>query len=110
AGEGTEKRDNAEEIDWEQRGTDIFEKRAVTVDSGDLILPKHDSANSKGTFNQESTLIDRVNVVPLQGGESYETLYDIQHAESNNTTEGENYLDIDIEFSHARINKTKVTA
>jgi len=110
AGEGTEKRDNAEEIDWEQRGTDIFEKRAVTVDSGDLILPKHDSANIKGTFNQVSTLIDRVNVVPLQGGESYETPYDIQHGEGNYTKEGEPYFDIDIEFGYARINKTKVTA
>src|SRR5699024_2116491 len=71
---------------------------------------KHDSANIKGTFNQISSLIDRVNVVPLQGGESFETPYDIQHGEGNYTKEGEPYFDIEIEFGYARINKTKVTA
>jgi len=108
--EHTEKREQTEEVDWEKRGTDIYEKRAVTVESGDLILPKHDSANIKGTFNQISSLIDRVNVVPLQGGESYETPYDIDYGEGNYTKEGEPYFDIDIEFGYARINKTKITA
>lgn len=110
AEQGTENRDNPEEIDWEKRGNDIYEKRAVTVESGDLILPKHDSANIKGTFNQVSSLIDRVNVVPLQGGESYETPYEVEHGEGNYTAEGEPYHDVDIEFGYARINKTKVTA
>lgn len=103
--------ENREEgIDWEQRGNDIFEKRAVTVDSGDLVIPKHDSPNIKGTFNQVSSLIDRVDVVPLQGGESYETPYDVQHGEGDYTKEGEPYHDVDIEFGYAKINKTKVTA
>lgn len=105
-----ENRDNADETDWEQRGTDIFEKRAVTVDSGDLVLPKHDSANIKGTFNQVSTLIDRVHVVPLPGGESYETPYEVQHGEGNYTKEGQPYHDIDVEFGYAKVNKTKVTS
>ena len=108
--EDAEKREGENEIDWEQRGTDIFEKRAVTVESGDLILPKHDSANIKGTFNQVSTLIDRVNVVPLNGGESYETPYEIQHGEGNYTEEGKPYHDIDVDFGYAKVNKTKVTA
>src|SRR5690625_35273 len=108
--EHTEKREQTEEVDWEKRGTDIYEKRAVTDESGDLILPKHDSANIKGTFNQISSLIDRVNVVPLQGGESYETPYDIDYGEGNYTKEGEPYFDVDIEFGYARINKTKITA
>lgn len=108
--EHTEKRDQTEEVNWEQRGTDIYENRAVTVDSGDLVIPKHDSANIKGTFNQVSTLLDRVSVVPLPGGESYETPYDIEHGEGNYTKEGENYFDVDTEFGYARINKTKITA
>lgn len=110
ADEGNEKRDQEPEIDWEKRGEEIFEKRAVTVDSGDLVLPKHDSANIKGTFNQVSTLIDRVSVVPLQGGESYETPFEIQHDEGNYTKEGKPYFDVDMEFGYAKINKTKVTA
>lgn len=63
-----EKRESKVETDWEQRGNDIFEKRAVTVESGDLILPKHDSPNIKGTFNQVSSLIDNVTHVNLPGG------------------------------------------
>src|SRR5690625_451365 len=58
--EKIENRKDEENVDWEKRGTDIFEKRAVTVSSGDLVLPKHDSPNIKGTFNQVSSLIDRV--------------------------------------------------
>lgn len=109
--EGEEIRESqVEEVDWEKRGEDIFEKRAVTVESGDLILPKHDSANIKGTFNQVSTLVDRVNSVPLNGGESYETPYEIQHGEGNYTKEGEPYHDIDVDFGYAKVNKTKVTA
>lgn len=108
--EGKETRESDEVVDWEQRGNDIYEKRAVTVDSGDLILPKHDSPNIKGTFNQISSLIDRVNHVPLPGGESYETPYEIQHGEGNYTKEGEPYHDIDVDFGYAKISKTKVTA
>lgn len=108
--EHTETREQTEDIDWEQRGTDLYENRAVTVDSGDLVLPKHDSSNIKGTFNQVSSLLDRVDVVPLPGGESYETPYDIQHGEGNYTKEGEDYFDVDVEFGYARINKTKITA
>ena len=108
--QGAESREAEDAINWEERGTDIFEQRAVTVDSGDLVLPKHDSSNIKGTFNQVSSLIDRVDVVNLPGGETYETPYDISHGEGNYTAEGEPYHDIDIEFGYAKINKTKVTA
>lgn len=105
-----ETREVVEEVNWEERGTDIFEKRAVTVDSGELVIPKYDSPNIKGTFNQVSSLIDRVDVVPLQGGESYETPYDIVYGEGDYTLEGEPYHDVDVEFGYATINKTKVTA
>lgn len=108
--EGNETRESETEADWEERGNDIFEKRAVTVDSGDLVLPKHDSPNIKGTFNQVSSLIDRITHVNLPGGESYETPYEIQHGEGNYTEEGEPYHDIDVDFGYAKINKTKITA
>src|SRR5690625_4272037 len=94
----TEQHDEAPEENRKQRGEDLFEKRAVTVSSGDLVTPKHDSANIKGTFNQVSTLVDRVNVVPLNGGESYETPYEISHGEGNYTEEGQPYFDVTQEF------------
>lgn len=108
---GAEERGNADKDEnWEERGEDLFNKRAVTVKSGDLVLPKHDSPNIKGTFNQVSTLIDRVTYIPLTGGESYETAYDVIHGEGNYTAEGEPYHDVEVEFGYAKISKTKLTA
>lgn len=98
------------EENWEERGKDLLEQRAVTVESGDLILPKHGSTDIKDTFNQVSTLIDRVSVVPLQGGESYDTPYEVSHGEGNYTKEGKPYHDIEVEFGYAKISKTKITA
>lgn len=108
--QGNEQRGQSDEVNWEQRGTELYENRSVKVSSGDLVIPQHDSSNIKGTFNQVSSLIDRVNLVPLDGGESYETPYDIKFDEGNYTKEGEPYFDVDIEFGYAKINKTKVTA
>lgn len=105
-----ETRETAEEVNWEERGENLYEKRAVTVDSGDLVTPDHDKANIKESFNQVSTLIDRVSNVPLQGGESYQAPFEIQHGEGNYTEEGEPYFDVEQEFGYANINKTKVTA
>lgn len=110
-GGGRQAREEEQEKEnWEERGQDLYDSRAVTVSSGDLVIPKHTSPNIKGTFNQVSTLIDRVRTVPLQGGESYETPYEIEHGEGNYTAEGEPYHEIDTEFGYARINKTKITA
>lgn len=105
-----ETRETTEEVNWEERGENLYEKRAVTVDSGDLVTPDHDKANIKDSFNQVSTLVDRVSVVPLQGGESYDAPFEIQHGEGNYTAEGEPYFDVDQEFGYANINKTKITA
>lgn len=105
-----ETRETVEEVNWEERGENLYEKRAVTVDSGDLVTPDHDKANIKESFNQVSTLIDRVSNVPLQGGESYQAPFEIQHGEGNYTEEGEPYFDVEQEFGYANINKTKVTA
>ncbi|NJP37187.1 phage major capsid protein [Alkalicoccus luteus] len=96
--------------EMEERGAALMEKRAVTVSSGDLVTPKHDKATINDTFNQVSTLLDRVQSTPLNGGESYAVPYEIQHGEGNYTAEGEPYVDVDVDFGYAMINKTKITA
>jgi HK97 family phage major capsid protein len=103
-----EKREEEENL--EKRGQDLLENRAITVASGDLVLPKHSSSTIKGTFNQVSTLIDRVNHVPLEGGESYESAYEKGHGEGDYTAEGADYTESDVQFDYATINKTKITA
>lgn len=94
----------------EKRGQALLENRSVTVSSSDLVLLNHTATDIKGTFNQVSTLIDRVKVVPLNGGESYERAYEKGHAEGDYTAEGADYIDGDVQFGYATINKTKITS
>jgi len=96
--------------EMESRGKALLEKRAVTVSSGDLVLPKHDKGTVNDTFNQVSTLVDRVQTTPLQGGESYTVPYEVSHGEGAYTAEGAPYFDVDMEFGYADIAKTKITA
>lgn len=104
----TENRD--EDIEMEKRGQALLENRAITVASSDLVLPKHTATNINGTFNQVSSLIDRVKHVPLNGGESYERAYEKGHGEGGYTTEGTDYADSEVQFGYATINKTKITS
>lgn len=104
-----EKREEAEK-EVEKRGQDLKENRSITVSSGDLVLPKHTASDIKGTFNQVSSLIDRVALVPLNGGESYERAYEKGHGEGDYTAEAADYKEADVQFGYATINKTKITA
>src|SRR5690625_3334710 len=53
----------------EKRGKALKENRAVLVSSESIILPKHDSSTINPTFNEISSLIDRVHHMDLPGGE-----------------------------------------
>lgn len=43
--------ENKDTHEAEKRGLDLLENRAITVASGDLVLPKHTAKDIKGTFN-----------------------------------------------------------
>jgi HK97 family phage major capsid protein len=101
----------AEEKELEERGLALQEKRAVLVSTDHIILPKHLSNNLKQEgFNQISSLIDRVNHMPLNGGESFEQPYKLGITEADYTGEGEAYHEVEVEFGSSQINKTKITA
>ena len=108
----SEKRNEKEELEKraEEDGEALLEKRAITVSSGELILPKHTSATINGTFNQVSSLIDAVKHTPLDGGETYEQPYDISHGEGGTTAEGADYTDVETKTGYAEIKKSKITA
>lgn len=91
-------------------GTDLLEKRTVTVSTGDIVLPVSDSATINPSFNQISSLLDAVNTVPLTGGESHKQPYEKSHGEAGYTAEGENYTDVETTTGYAEINKAKITA
>lgn len=104
-----EQRDE-QQVEVEKRGQDLKENRAITVSSGTLVVPKHSASDIKGTFNQVSSLIDRVSHVPLEGGETYERAYEKGHGEGNYNAEGADYQDAEVQFGYASISKTKITA
>ncbi len=104
------KDEDKEKEESEERGQKLKEKRAVTVSSGQVILPKYTSDTINQTFNDVSSLIDRVQHKPLNGGESFSQPYEITSGEAGYTEEGQPYNSTEIEFGYAEITKAKVTA
>jgi len=108
---------------YDQRGADLKNKRsvefaleelpefrAISLGSGSLVAPKHSSNTLNPAFNEVSSLIDTVNSVPLQGGESYEKGFVIGEGEGDYTSEDGNYHETEPKFGYVTINKAKVTA
>lgn len=94
----------------EKRGKSLKEQRAVTVASSNIILPRHDASTINPTFNEVSSLIDRVTHVPLIGGESFRQPYIKGYGEGDYTAEGADYAEVEPTFGYAAISKTKITA
>lgn len=101
----------AQNKEIEERAKLLKEGRAVTVASGNILLPKHQS-NDLATvpFRQVSTFYDLTKVRNLQGGESYEAPFTKSYGTGGLTEEGSAYTEAEPEFETAKINKVKVTA
>jgi HK97 family phage major capsid protein len=101
----------AQNKEIEERAKLLKEGRAVTVESGNVLLPKHQS-NDLATvpFRQVSTFYDLTKVRNLQGGESYEAPFTKSYGTGGLTEEGSAYTEAEPEFETAKINKVKVTA
>ena len=80
------------------------------VSSTSTVLPKHTASDIKPTFNEVSSLVDRVKMVPLIGGESYERAYVKSYGEGGYTDEGTDYNPAEPTFGYATMVKTKITA
>lgn len=101
----------AQNKEIEERAKLLKEGRAVTVASGNVLLPKHQS-NDLATvpFRQVSTFYDLTKVRNLQGGETYEAPFTKSYGTGGLTEEGSAYTEAEPEFETAKINKVKVTA
>lgn len=108
---------------YEQRGQDLKDKRAVTfkieelpefrattIGGGTLVSVVHESPVLNPKFNEVSGLIDRVNAVPLPGGEAYKKGFEVSNGEGDYTTENGNYAEADPVFDYVDINKAKITS
>lgn len=94
----------------EKRGTDLKEKRSVTVGASNIVLPAHQASDIRPTFNEVSSLIDRVDTKTLIGGESFTQPYIAGYGTGDHTTEGLDYASAEPTFAYAQISKSKVTA
>lgn len=75
------------------------------------VLPKHTATDIKETFNDVSSLVDRVHAIPLNGGETYQRGYVKSYGDgAGNTAEGADYSATEPEFGYVTMEKQKITA
>lgn len=108
---------------YDQRGADLKnrksivvpieetqEERAVTLATSNLVVQKKYSNTLNETFNEGSSLIDNVQAVPLNGGESYTKGFEVSFSEGDYTTETGDYTDGDPVTDYVEVGKAKITA
>lgn len=84
-------------------------KNALSVTQ--TVTPKHTASDVKETFNDVSSLVDRVKAVPLPGGETYQRGYVKSYGDgAGPTAEGADYNPTEPVFGYVTIDKEKITA
>ena len=98
-------------VNYNAKGTLGAKNVLKTGKTGGVLLPNHQGTELTPGFNTVSSLIDRVKVVPLAGGESYERGYVKGYGkEAGATAEGAAYTETEPVFGYVSITKQKVTA
>ncbi|MEN6460813.1 MAG: phage major capsid protein [Syntrophomonas sp.] len=109
-------------VKYEQRGADLKNRRpvtfdleelnfrAITIGVNNLVVPTISSNTLNDTFNQVSNVVDLVNGVPLNGGESYKKGFIVGYGEGGYTDETADYTDADPVTDYVNIGKAKITA
>ena len=80
------------------------------IPSATTAMPNHTATDVRDTFNDVSSLVDAVKLVPLPGGESYKRGFVKSYAEGDYTAEGGDAAAAEPEFDYVDINKAKITA
>lgn len=84
-------------------------KNALSVTQ--TVTPQHTADDLKETFNDVSSLVDRVKRVPLTGGETYQRGYVKSYGDgAGPTAEGADYNPTEPVFGYVTIEKEKITA
>lgn len=86
------------------------EERSVMVSGGTLLVPGRTKTAIAESFDRPSAMADKLNTVPLNGGESYSVAFEKNGNEGGYTVEGGEYHDIDPEFDHVSTGRAKITA
>ena len=106
--------DNRNKVDkekLEQRGASLRESRVIQVSSEEILLPETTASGlAPVPFAQVSTLVDRVNVINLNGGETYKKSFVKSNGIAGTTLEGQPYSETEPAFGYLTISKVKITA
>ena len=95
----------------EARGKAIKEGRVIQVSSDEILLPEHTAGTiAEVPYREVSTLVDKVHVVNLNGGETYKKSFVKSHGEAGLTEEGGAYHETEPEYGYLTITKVKITA
>lgn len=95
----------------EKRGKDIKEGRVIVVSSDEILLPEHvDPTLAPVPYAEVSTIVDKVKVVNLKGGETYKKSFVKSHGEAGLTEEGKPYAETEPNYGYCTVTKVKVTA
>ena len=89
---------------------DNGEQRSVTVQGGTILVPKKYKNEISESFNTVSGMVDMLNTVPLNGGDSYNVAFEKGYGEGDYTTEGGEYHDIDVETDYVETGRAKITS
>lgn len=85
-------------------------RNALSTATG-VVMPHHTSPDIMPTFNNVSSLIDRVRTIPLVGGESYQRPFVKSYGDgAGSTTENTDYNTSEPTFGYADIVREKITA
>lgn len=97
--------------DLEKRGNDLRENRVIQISADEILVPNHVSStiNPLG-YSTVSTIADKVDVINLNGGETYKKSFVTGYGIAGNTNEGEEYKQAEPKFGYATIQKVKLTA
>jgi len=106
-----EKKNKLDKEKLELRATNLKESRVIQVSSEEILLPDHTASGLDPLpFRQVSTLVDRVNVINLNGGETYKKSFVKSNGIAGTTSEGGAYSTTESTFGYLTISKVKITA
>ncbi len=92
----------------EERARNLQQHRAISLGSLDLIAPEHIDGNVRSAFNEVSSIVDLVELVHLENGDSYKVAYEKTVGDATVIAEGGQYKGTEPTFGYAPITKSKI--
>lgn len=106
-----ESKNETRKEELETRGKALKESRVIQVSSEEILLPEHTASTiAPVPFAQVSSLVDKVKVVNLNGGETYKKSFVKSNGTAGTTLEGQAYSETEPDYGYLTITKVKITA